>query len=43
MLETLNNERIELKVTLSYFTEPNPGPSTEKPSSLASHSAETSG
>jgi len=25
MLETLNNERIELKVTLSYFIEPNPG------------------
>jgi hypothetical protein len=25
MLETLNNERVELKVTLSYFIEPNPG------------------
>jgi len=25
MLEALNNERIELKVTLSYFIEPNPG------------------
>lgn len=25
MLEELNNERVELKVTLSYFIEPNPG------------------
>lgn len=25
MLETLNNERVEMKVTLSYFIEPNPG------------------
>lgn len=25
MLETLNNERMELKITLSYFIEPNPG------------------
>lgn len=25
MLESLNNERVELKVTLSYFVEPNPG------------------
>lgn len=25
MLETLNNEQVEMKVTLSYFIEPNPG------------------